>query len=129
MTTSALTRLFLDHEAHVTAAVTAEIRLMPYVAPVAWTTGVSPRLPQVLCPGPVGVMIRAHMRGVTEIDFGCLLLLQGFDLRVLFLQPLLDERLAAFQGAMQRLLAGDAELSQKPPHRDKAQGDLEFVLD
>ena len=30
---------------------------------------------------------------------------------------------------MQRLLAGDAELGQKPPHRDKAQGDLEFVLD
>jgi hypothetical protein len=50
-------------------------------------------------------------------------------LRVLFLQLLLDKRLVALQGAMQRLLAGDAELSQKSPHRDKAQSDLEFVLD
>ena len=69
------------------------------------------------------------MRCVAKIDFGFLLLRQGLDLRVLFLQPLLDQGLVALQGAMQRPLAGNAELSQKPPHRDKAQADLEFVLD
>ena len=47
--------------------------------------------------------------------FGFLLLRQGLDLRVLFLQPLLDQGLVALQGAMQRPLAGNAELSQKPP--------------
>jgi len=69
------------------------------------------------------------MRCVAKIDFGFLLLRQGLDLRVLFLQPLLDQGFVALQGAMQRLLAGDPELGQKPPHRDKAQGDIEFVLD
>ena len=83
----------------------------------------------LLAPGPAGVVIRADMRCVAEIDFSFLPLRQDLDLRVLFLQPLLDKRLVALQGAMQRLLAGDAELGQKPPHRDKAQGDLEFILD
>jgi len=69
------------------------------------------------------------MRCVTKIDLGFRLQRQGLDLRVLFLQPLLDQGLVALQGAMQRLRAGDAELGQKPPHRNKAQGDLEFVLD
>ena len=50
---------------------------------------------------------------------GPLPLRQGLDLRVLFLQPLLDQGFVALQGAMQRFLAGDAELGQKPPHRDK----------
>ncbi len=66
---------------------------------------------------------------VTKIDFGFRLLRQGLDLRVFFLQPLLDQGLVALQGVMQRLLAGDAELGQKPPHRNKAQGNLEFVPD
>ena len=55
------------------------------------------------------------MRGVAKIDFGFLPLRQGLDLRVLFLQPLLDQGFVALQGAMQRLLAGDAELGQKSP--------------
>ena len=55
------------------------------------------------------------MRCVAKIDFGFLLLRQGLDLRVLFLQPLLDQGLVALQGAMQRPLAGNAELSQSRP--------------
>jgi hypothetical protein len=80
-------------------------------------------------PGSAGMVIRAHMCRVTEIDFSFRLLGQGFDLRVLFLQPLLDQRLVALQSAMQRPLAGEVELGQNPSHRDEAQRDLEFVLD
>ncbi|MDQ6702231.1 MAG: hypothetical protein M3Z96_03505 [Pseudomonadota bacterium] len=40
-----------------------------------------------------------------------------------------DQRLVARQGTMQRLLAGDAKLRQKPSNRNAAQHDLEFVLD
>jgi hypothetical protein len=74
-------------------------------------------------------MLRADVRRAAGIDFGFLLPRQGLDPRVLFLQPLLDKRLVALLGATRRLLAGGAEMSQKPPHRDKTQSDLEFILD
>lgn len=71
-------------------------------------------------PSPAGMTIQAHRRGIVEIDFGFLLLGQGLDLRVLFPQPVLDQRLVARQGTMQRLLAGGAELRQKPSNRNAA---------
>src|SRR3984893_17675633 len=74
-------------------------------------------------------MIRAHMRGVTEVDCGLLPLRQSSDPRIILLQPLLHQRLVPFQRAMQRLLAGDAELRQQPSDRDHAQWDVEFLLD
>src|ERR1700730_17563682 len=74
-------------------------------------------------------MIRAHMRGVTEGDCGLLPLRQSSDPRIILLQPLLHQRLVPFQRAMQRLLAGDAELRQQPSDRDHAQWDVEFLLD
>jgi hypothetical protein len=49
------------------------------------------------------IQIRADMRCVAKINFGFLPLRQGLDLRVLFLQPLLDQGFVALQGAMQRL--------------------------
>lgn len=47
------------------------------------------------------------------------LLRQCLDLQVFSLQPLLDQRPVAFDRAMQRLLAGDAQLRQQPS-RDAA---------
>ena len=119
------TAFFLDHETHVTAR--RDCRDQAHA--VAGSGFLDDRRFASSAPSPAGVMIRAGMRCVAEIDFGFLPLRQGLDLRVLFLQPLLDQSLVALQGAMQRPLAGNAELSQEPPHRDKAQVDLEFVLD
>ena len=68
------------------------------------------------------------MRCVTKLDFGFRLQRQGPDLRVLFLQPLLDQGLVALQGVMQRLLAGDAELGQKPPTKTRLKAILNLSL-
>ena len=75
------------------------------------------------------MMIRAHMRGVAEVNLGVFPLRQRSDPRIFPLQPLLHQRFVAFQRALQRLLAGDAELRQKPSHRDQAQRDVELLLD
>src|SRR6266849_7471227 len=75
------------------------------------------------------MMIRAQMRGVAEVDRGLLPLRKRSDPRIVPLEPLLHQRLVAFQRAMQRPLASDAELRQKPSDRDQAQRDVEFVLD
>jgi hypothetical protein len=65
-------------------------------------------------PGATRMMIRAHVRGVAEVDIGLFPLRHRPDLRVFLLEPLLHQRLVAFQRAMQRLLASDAQLRQKP---------------
>src|SRR5882724_7502512 len=75
------------------------------------------------------MMIRAQMRGVAEVDRGLLPLRKRSDPRIVPLEPLLHQRLVAFKRAMQRPLASDAELRQKPSDRDQAQRDVEFVLD
>jgi hypothetical protein len=62
------------------------------------------------------MMIRAHMRCVSEMDVGFFSTRKGFDLRVFLLEPLLHQRLVAFQRMMQRVLTADAELRQKPPN-------------
>ena len=64
------------------------------------------------------MMIRAHMRRVAEINVGFFSLREHSDLRVFLLEPLLHQRIVPFQRTMQRLLAGDAELRQKPSDRD-----------
>jgi hypothetical protein len=43
------------------------------------------------------MMIRAHMRGVAEVDIGLFPLRHSLDLRVFLLEPLLHQRLVAFQ--------------------------------
>src|SRR6266849_935224 len=75
------------------------------------------------------MMIRAHMRGVAEVDIGFFPMRQSFDPREFLLEPLLHQRLVPFQRTMQRLLASDAQLGQKPSDRDQAQRDLEFIFD
>src|SRR6266852_3256602 len=75
------------------------------------------------------MVIRAHMRGVAEVDLSLFPLRQSFDPREFALEPLLHQRLVPLQCTMQRLLAGDAELGQKPPDRDQAQRDIEFIFD
>src|SRR3984893_16238995 len=83
--------------------VTAEIRLMPWRAPVAWTMGVSPFAPHVR-PAWIG----ADVRRVAEIDVRPLFFGHRLDLRVFFLEPLPNQRLVAFDRAMQWLLTSDA---------------------
>src|SRR5712671_4104424 len=75
------------------------------------------------------MMIRAHVRGVGEVDIGFFPMRQSLDPREFLLEPLLHQRLVPFQRTMQRLLASDAELGQKPSDRDQAQRDIEFILD
>src|SRR5215472_4593724 len=75
------------------------------------------------------MMIRAHMRGIAEVDLSLFPLRQSFDPRKFLLEPLLHQRLVLFQRTMQRLLAGDAELSEKSPDRNYAQRDIEFIFD
>src|SRR6202162_1543525 len=75
------------------------------------------------------MMIRAHVRGVAEIDIGFFPLRQSPDPRVFPLEPLLHQRLVAFQSAVQRLLAGDAELRQQPPDRHQTQRNVEPIFD
>jgi hypothetical protein len=65
------------------------------------------------------------MRRVPEIDVGFFLTRKSFDLRVFLLEPLLHQRLVAFQRMMQRLLIADPELGQKPSNGDEAQRDVE----
>ena len=69
------------------------------------------------------------MRGIRKIDIGFLLLRQGFDLRIVILQPLPHERLVALDCSVQRLLAGDAELRQETAYRIGAQFYAELILD
>src|SRR5260221_14526831 len=75
------------------------------------------------------MMIRAHMRGIAEVDLSLFPLRQSFDPREFLLEPLLHQSFVPFQRTMQSLLASDAELSQKPPDRDQAQQDIEFIFD
>src|SRR6266446_1978384 len=65
-------------------AVIAEIRLMLWRAPVASTTGVSPR-----------VMIRAHVGGIAKENLRFFPLRKGLDPRILLLEPLLYQSLVA----------------------------------
>src|SRR6516164_3912168 len=75
------------------------------------------------------MVIRAHMRGVAEVDLSLFPLRQSLDPRECLLEPLLHQRLVPFQRTMQRPLAGDAELSEQSPDRDQAQRDIEFIVD
>src|ERR1035441_8874334 len=74
-------------------------------------------------------MIGPDVRGVAEIYLGTLFLRHLPDFRIILLQPLLNQSLVPFLRTMQRLLAGDAELRQKPPNRHRAQDNTELVLD
>ena len=64
------------------------------------------------------MVIRAHMRGVAEVDLSLFPLRQSLDPRECLLEPLLHQRLVPFQRTMQRPLAGDAELSEQSPDNE-----------
>jgi hypothetical protein len=59
------------------------------------------------------MVIRAHMRGVAEVDLSLFPVRQSFEPREFLLKPLLHQRFVPFQCTMQRLLTGDAKLSEK----------------
>jgi len=63
----------------------------------------------LLAPGAAGMMIRAHMRGVAEVDLSFFPLRKRSDPRIVLLEPLLHQRFVALHRAMQRPLAGDAD--------------------
>src|SRR5207248_10438310 len=88
---------FLDHEPHVAARSNRrdEAHPVPRSSP-EHNRGLS-----LLAPGAAGMMNRAHMRRVAEIDVGFFSARKGFDLRVFPLEPLLHRRLAAFPRLMQ----------------------------
>ena len=69
--------------------------------------GVSPSYPTC-----AGMMIGAHVSGVAKEDLGLFSLRQGFDLRVVLPERLLEE-LVALLRTVQGLLASDAELRQQ----------------
>ena len=82
-----------------------------------------------LAPRAPGMMIGAHVSGVAKEDLGLFSLRQGFDLRVVLLEPLLDHSLVALLRTMQGLLASDAKLRQQPTNRIGAQHDPKLILD
>src|SRR5215471_18836516 len=83
----------------------------------------------LLAPGAAGMMIRAYVRRVAEIDIGFFSARTGFDLRVFPPEPFLHQRLVALQRMMQRPLRGNSKLRQKPSNGYWTQRDIEFVLD
>ena len=75
------------------------------------------------------MVILTHMRGITEEDVGFFPLCKSFDFRVFLFEPLLHQRFVVFQRTMQRPLAGDPKLRQKPTNRDHAQRNFESIFD
>jgi hypothetical protein len=63
------------------------------------------------------MMIGAHVSGVAKEDLGLFSLRQGFDLRVVRPEPLLDQSLVALLRTVQGLLASDAKLRQQATNR------------
>src|SRR5271167_1935729 len=84
-------------------------------------TFLSPRAPRV--------MIRTHVRRITEIDVRAVHLRHFLDLWIFGLQPFLHERLVTLDRTMERFLACDAHLSQQPTHGHHAKDNLEFGPD
>src|SRR6266478_7484399 len=115
----------LDHEPHMAARGDRRDQAHAIPRPCTRYNGGLP-LP---APGATRMMIRAHVRGVAEVNLSLFPLRQSFDPWEFLLEPLLHQSFVPFQRTMQRLLAGDAELSQKPPDRHPAQRDLEFIFD
>jgi hypothetical protein len=58
-------------------------------------------------------MIRANVGGIAKEDVGLFQLRKGLDPRIFLLEPSLYQSLVALLRPVQRLLAGDAELSQQ----------------
>src|SRR6266481_8812691 len=115
----------LDHEPHMAARGDRRDQAHAIPRPCTRYNGGLP-LP---APGATRMMIRAHVRGVAEVNLSLFPLRQSFDPWEYLLEPLLHQSFVPFQRTMQRLLAGDAELSQKPPDRHQAQRDIEFIFD
>ena len=65
-----------------------------------------------LAPCSARVMIRAHVRSVDKENQGVFPLRERLDPRIFRAQPLLRQRLVAFNSTMQWLLTTDAKLRQ-----------------
>src|ERR1700680_3879844 len=115
---------FLDHEAHV--APCGDRRDEAHA--VTGSSASDDRGLTLLAPGSTGVMVRAHVRGIPEVNLGFFSLRKGLDPRIFLLQPLLHQRFVSLQGTVQWLLAGDAQVRQKSPNRRGAQSNIEFAF-
>src|SRR6266403_167749 len=113
------TALLLDHEPHLASR--GDRRDEAHA--MACAGGFDDRRFALLAPTPPRVIIRAHVGGIAKEDLRFFPLCKGFDLRVLLLEPLLDQGLVALLRAVQRLLASDAELRQQSTNRIGAQRD------
>src|SRR6266404_1229160 len=83
----------------------------------------------LLAPGTPRVMIRAHVSSIAKENLRFFPLRLGLDPRIFLLEPLLYQSLVALLRTVQRLLAGDPELRQKPANRIATQTDAKLVLD
>ena len=111
--------LFFDHEPHMAAR--GNRRDQAHA--MARTRGFDDGGFAPLTPRAPGMMIGAHVSGVAKEDLGLFSLRQGFDLRVVLPEPLLDHSLVALLRTVQGLLASDAELRQQSTNRIGAQHD------
>jgi hypothetical protein len=68
------------------------------------------------------MVIRAHMGRIAEENVGFFPLRKSPDFGVFLFKPLLHQRFVVFQRTMQRLLAGDTKLRQKPTDSVEASG-------
>src|SRR5262249_54161419 len=75
------------------------------------------------------MVIRAHMGRIAEENVSLFPLRKSPDFRVFLFEPLLHQRFVVFQRTMQRLLAGDTKLRQKPTNRHWAQRNIESIFD
>src|SRR5260370_25259134 len=107
----------LDHEPHVAAR--RDGRDQAHAVPRSRTP--HDRGLALPAPGATRMMIRAHVRGVAEVDLSLFPLRQTFDPRAFLLDPLLHQRFVPFQRTMPRLPPTEAELGEKPPDRNQAQ--------
>ena len=63
------------------------------------------------------MMIGAHVSGVAKEDLGLFSLRQGFDLRLVLPEPLLDQSLVALLRTVLGPLASDSKLRQQSTNR------------
>src|SRR5580700_2137530 len=117
--------LLLDHEPHLASR--GDRRDEAHA--MACAGGFDDRRFALLAPTTPRVMIRAHVGGVAKEDLRSFPVRKGFDPRVFFVEPLLDQGLVSLLRAVQRLLASDAELRQQSTNRIGAQRDAKFVPD
>ncbi len=80
-------------------------------------------------PGAPRVVIRPNMRSAAKVNLRALQFGKPFDFRVIFLQPMLDERFVTFDRSIQRLLTRNSQLGQQTANRRSTQPNAKFRFD